>query len=516
MTLLKRELRRISDETVKDADAKGKYPIQREFEFQDVEENINGDIKNAVDHIKKKLDDFRSFYQNRLPALEVEAGIKRLNDLSDECKRCFMTQSQDINKKIETLCARLNVDSRDLFSRIDVEVISMKPTTKVEQQKETRYITHHKWENSSWRIIRWLGSTSLFDKPWTEKKEVVTGTKVVVDYDKSMIEAKKLAERFIKVLNKAEDDWLKSLSQTMEKMSKEIDNRRRDWEARKRYAEEAVQFKNIGLRLRKLSDSVVVKTTISSALHQNTDYRERPFQKIKVSATTMSIYELSRHLKLGIHQNVIWLSTHSDRRSNIVIGWDYNSEDMFTSLALGHALEKKNESQGITQVSDCVWLYHGGERPLKIKKPSNVFVLVNALQIGAAKKQIAEIRLDKGLKAEDRLYFVIQDLQEVVNAGVLEETMDNLYTLGGDIGIRHKYAVLANHTNPVYNLALVAASEHDGRTHSDEIAVIHALQSRFAFLFPRENSERSETENNIKILINKTFIYGKANSNTSR
>lgn len=125
------------------------------------------------------------------------------------------------------------------------------------------------------------------------------------------------------------------------------------------------------------------------------------------------------------------------------------------------------------------------------------------------------LRLDESLNHNGKLYFVIQDLQEVINAGVLDETMDDLYSLGRDLEIKHSYAVLSNHINPIYNLALVAASERKGSTQSDEISIIHMLQSRFSYLFPAERQRRTEMENEIKNIIYKTLHYGKINSYSS-
>lgn len=513
MALLKREFQRISQDILADATAKNTMPMPAKFEFEGIKNNIDSMVNDSVESIKNEIEKFKNFYESRFTTFDAVTGIKMLNKYSKDCKNCFVSKTREINKHIEAIGTKLNVDSRDLFSRIEIEAINIEPSTRVEQQTRTEHIQHHTWEDSSWGIKRWAGR--VFGKSWTEDRQVVTGTKVVVDRKKSILNGRKMAGNFILAMNKAVKDWLSSLNKTIKTLYAEIDRRHSEWNARIKYAEDASKFKEIGLKLKRLSDSIVVKNSKSSTVHQNTDYKKEILSKINVNMTTMAIYSFSRQINFVIHKNTIQLFTKSDDVSNIIIGWDQTSEAMFCSIAFGYSLSKENELAGLTHVKGDVWLYHNGKNVLKAKRSSNFFVLVNALQIGSAKKQIQMLRLDESLNHNGKLYFVIQDLQEVINAGVLDETMDDLYSLGRDLEIKHSYAVLSNHINPIYNLALVAASERKGSTQSDEISIIHMLQSRFSYLFPAERQRRTEMENEIKNIIYKTLHYGKINSYSS-
>lgn len=504
MSLLKKELMRIANETLEDAKRENSKPILSKFEFEGVEDELLDKLNDANDAIKNVMTDFKKFCRNTIQNYDIKTGFDLLNAKSERCKDTFLKQVKIVNNYITSTCKKLNIDTRDVFSRIQVESINLAPSTKVENL--TRTVTHHRWEDSNLGLKRWLGSTWLFDEPWTSQE--IYGTRTVVDRDKSQQEGKKKIEAFIKAMDKSFNDWTNNLDEVIDKLSTEIESRRKDWKERMAYAQKALKFKDIGEQLSQLADSIIVKNTKSLFKQQTTDYKQQALSLITTSRRTYAIYKLSKQIADGIHRKTISLFTNSNQRQNVIIGWDTSSEVMFTTLEFGCTIKEDKILHGSTRLTSNIMLCHNCNRPQTFKKPTNVFLLVDALQIGLAKNQIAALDLDSSLKTTDRLYLVIQDLQTEINGSDLEETMENMHSITKELHIRHHYSILANHINPIYNLALVAATERHSNTHADEVAVLGQLQKKFHYLFPEGKAEQTEMTKNIEKLINKTYNHG--------
>ncbi len=116
-----------------------------------------------------------------------------------------------------------------------------------------------------------------------------------------------------------------------------------------------------------------------------------------------------------------------------------------------------------------------------------MFFLINAIQIGAAIKQLNELRLSELLTNGDSLFFVIQDFREVITGEDVEGVISKMKNITTQLKMCFKsQLILAVHENPIYNLALIESQLSQSKTHNDEIKTLNNLHKRFHFLINEE------------------------------
>jgi hypothetical protein len=111
--------------------------------------------------------------------------------------------------------------------------------------------------------------------------------------------------------------------------------------------------------------------------------------------------------------------------------------------------------------------------------------MVNAQQDGAAKKQIDNIKIENMLEPCDKVFFVVQDFDSIINSGPdsIQEMRDNMLEYFDIFNIvANRGLVLINDDNPLYNMAFIETQINPCCGIADETDLLGALKKRFSSL----------------------------------
>ena len=204
------------------------------------------------------------------------------------------------------------------------------------------------------------------------------------------------------------------------------------------------------------------------------------------------IFKLSRIIKKFIHYNTLSLATEINR-DNVIIGWDADCESSFASRCFFEDIETDKILPG-TRAYQCVSIVHAPQSH-KNKLEGNIFLLINAIQIGASIKQITESGIIERIGHQSKVFFVIQDAAEVIHGNVLPEVLDELIDYSQKLPFNP--TIVFNDENPIYSLAAIQAQTLGCMFHTDEVKTVGRLQESFPFLIS------GNVSNNVTIILNK-------------
>ncbi len=154
----------------------------------------------------------------------------------------------------------------------------------------------------------------------------------------------------------------------------------------------------------------------------------------------------------------------------VIVGWDDISRDRLLWQS------------GIT---DALYLSPAGALDaLPRPAPLCLFVLVNTTQIGQARKQIDALCLKTRLTAADRVIWVVQDLQELLNGGNANDGLSEMQRLGAYMQIPCESFFYVCHENPIYAWALLEVQMEPELTKTPHL-LINTIQNKYgAFTSP--------------------------------
>lgn len=484
--LLKKEIERIANNALQDID-RSLVSGALEFEY----DSTVSEFENAKDYTISKLNGIlRKFetFEDKINRYNFsQSDVNKLIAATDDVEGAICREMQKLNQTITSLCNQLNVDSRNIISdfRFEKPNLELRMTTKVNP--------HGKWIEGTrkWYTL-WLAKTGGHWEATTE---------TIIDVDGSTENARRYISRSRQAFERTISRWQKSMEVTEEKLIREIDNRRQEFEQRRNIALDAQLYAQIGQELMALSaqisDGISQK---SSSSFQKTDVEAPTMHQITAPCYFHSISCLSEKLRLKLHSSILE-SFKKNAESDIIVGWDDKCEEKIAKYFFNKDIINLS---GKFYPHDKIHLLH---KPTKSSIPHshvarNLFVLVNATQFGAALSEIDGLKLNEfGLN--DHIYFVIQDFQETINGESVTETLENMKSIPSVLNLLQDSHILILHDNPIYNLVAVEAQTLKRCTMQDEINIIKNLQNRFPFLFPSEGSKKREMETIIDIIIQK-------------
>ena len=401
---------------------------------------------------------------------------------------------------LSLICARNSTSIQEVsFSDFRFE----KPT--VDVKKKTERVSGGYWEKPGF-LKRTIQVISLgMYKP--ESKWVDTS------YDKEVIDVTRTQQSiniYIKLSKEAIrqtiERWNKSIELTEEKLFAQLDNRRKEYEARKNKALDSQAYFAIGKELQRLAGEIKdYSERRTNVCQTKTDVNIRTFNA-NISKEVVAIYRLSDSIRLRIHHETckyLLESTGVSNSVNIMIGWDEFCESNFCKYAFNQAVPAEQIRIGLNDIRKDIRIIHKPKNaiPLQPALRKNIFLLVNATQIGAAENEISKISLSQALGKNDNLFLIVQDFQEIITGGVVEETLDSMIRLTKrkEFKVDCRSLILLLHDNPIYNLAAVETQMHGNIKQTDEINILGGLRKNFRFLFPKSASD----EKVIHSIINK-------------
>lgn len=491
LLFLKKEITRIAKAALDDG--AGAYALMPKFEYEGVENDYEDKKESCI----KKLNDELAVLQSLLQSVRTkssfsETDINRIKGDSDSCESMICTQMKLLNSSLNSICKKLNIDSRDIV----LDFRFNKP--ELQLKKKTEVVKNGYWKKGK----------RLWYTLWTVKKKDVwietSYTREVTDVNGSIQNAIDYINNSIRIFNQTINRWQKSLELTERKLYSEIENRRAEYKARQDKALDCQTYLHIGKDLQSIADSIkCIQEKHTEIKATKTDVNEIRTYRIKVDQSLLPMYKLSDLLRIKIH-NATFGCCMADSSFNYLIGWDENCEARLLQYAFNQCVSSKEIVQGINVIVDSIYLIHKPVQNVHFKgNRKNVIILVNATQYGAAMNEIVKLKLTNALDSSDHAYFVIQDFYEIMNGNSVSETLLNIKTMRLEIStnarVQCKFLLL--HDNPIFNLAAAEAQTTGCTTQADEIRILNNLQTRFNYLLPHDRNSRNTIEEIIKIII---------------
>jgi GTPase Era involved in 16S rRNA processing len=494
LLILKKEITRIAKAAIEDG--KGALLPTVKFEYDDISLDYENKKENCIAFLKNKLD----YLQSQKSYISGKSSFDRddissIKTLSWECESEICKQMRILNSSIVDISNKLNVDSRSIISDFRFD---KKPELRRETKKEKVNSGYWKKGERHWYTL-WLIKD---DDKWID----TSYEKEVTDVAKTRQNAIDYINGSIRVFKETIEKWQKSIVLTEQKIESEIENRRSEYKARIEKNLDSQDYLKIGKELQELAGSIITPSSRSSNTNSTkTDVKETCTFTIIDKCGLLPMAKLSDNIRLKIHRSVA--NTFINESYNYVIGWDENSESKFVKYAFGKDLISAKICNGANSIGRSITVIHKSNelKSLSSNTAKNVFVLVNAIQFGAAMSEIFKLKLGNIIRRMDRLYLVVQDFNEIMNGDCVSETLDNVLGLRNrkELNMRCSTSIMLLHDNPVYNMAAVEAQVTGCTQQYDEIRILNNLQTKFPYLFPKDKLIRNFSTSTIRIIIQK-------------
>ena len=421
--------------------------IEETFPLQ----GLKSEVENRRAFVPLKYQEILGTYAAAAKRIRVAVGVEKadgrniehiLNDANRVVKKFeeylanIISEHNEFIRSVEKV---INIPSRDLLCSSTLHSFrSLRPEKKAEI--DTCRVEK---EGIGGNVARKLG-VIFRQSDWGYKYE--TYEKIVTDPEETK---KKICVRLTeayKRYTKTMEDWeKKNFNRSMDLIEAEIEASEKSYQRKKSAAVEAQSLAKLENELNTFIEQLR-KDLPDSELIKYEEKNSTPSSSKKVDVTPYvgTILELSR-LALQQQQRAIAHSFISaiacENHVPILISWDDHCS---------------NDFMWQTGISDAVVIRSPVSNAAIPQEPNRcLFVLVNAIQFGAAHKQIYALNLNSILNVHDHVVWVIQDFQELLTSDRAVEGLSEMAKLSGVLQIPCNSSLFILHQNPVYNLALL-------------------------------------------------------------
>lgn len=266
------------------------------------------------------------------------------------------------------------------------------------------------------------------------------------------VNRRKIVMRLGEALYKYDEEferWLVSAKSAINKILNSIDMAERAYNARMSAEVQKSKLVNVYDGLEQLMQRIA--ETNSLGAHSKLYFDEMPesvdmsTSAVNVSPVSSEVIRMSTSAVKRQHNEILRQFIMKENLTDatpVVIGWDEASVDeLIWQLGVKDAM--------VMDLSKHEY------RDLPIPGKRCFFVLVNAIQFGAAQKQIYDLELEKSLTEDDFVFWVLQDAQELINSDNLVEGLRCMLELKKNREYRFKSIIWLIHPNPVYNIVFL-------------------------------------------------------------
>ena len=421
--------------------------IEETFPLQ----GLKSEVENRRAFVPLKYQEILGTYAAAAKRIRVAVGVEKadgrniehiLNDANRVVKKFeeylanIISEHNEFIRSVEKV---INIPSRDLLCSSTLHSFrSLRPEKKAEI--DTCRVEK---EGIGGNVARKLG-VIFRQSDWGYKYE--TYEKIVTDPEETK---KKICVRLTeayKRYTKTMEDWEKrNFNRSMDLIEAEIEASEKSYQRKKSAAVEAQSLAKLENELKFFIEQLR-KDLPDSELTKYEEKNSTPSSSKKVDVTPYvgTVLQLSR-FALQQQQRAIAHSFISaiacENHVPILISWDDHCS---------------NDFMWQTGVSDAVVIRSPVSNAAIPQEPNRCFfVLVNAIQYGAAHKQIDALHLNSVLNEQDHVVWVIQDFQELLTSDRAVEGLSEMAKLSGVLQIPCNSSLFILHQNPVYNLALL-------------------------------------------------------------
>lgn len=369
----------------------------------------------------------------------LEDSLNATNEVVKAFEDALANLISSHNSFVISAAKELNIPSRDLLcsnSLHSFRAVSLEKKTETRSRKVKK-------SGALSGIARGLGKLfrqSDWGYEYESYEEVITdseGTKKKI--------CSRLTEAYERYTNSMADWEEKSFNRSMGIIEEEIQIAEKSYLRRKAAAVEMEALSKLEAALNNFTNQI--SSDLPNTEFENcTDTSSPVFstKEVEVSAYISSVLSLSR-AALQLQHRAIAQSFASKigckNYTPVIISWDDGSRDEFiwqTGIIDAQVMRSPVTNAGIPQ-----------------EKNRCFFVLVNAIQYGAALKQISALKLNAVLTKQDYVVWVVQDFQELLTGDRAVEGLTQMAELSGVTKIPCKSSIYIMHENPIYNLTFL-------------------------------------------------------------
>lgn len=433
--------------------------------------------------------------KDELTSDNVDQRINALKAKVKDCEESILRIITDFNNELASIAKIIDIPLRDLVSFTQLETIST-PQKIVEDVKKTR--REKKSGIGSW-FARGFGALTGNDD-WGY--EEIPYTVKELNKTRTLEELDKYIQRAHRVYQKSAGDWMKSIMGPMSNIEVEIDRSYASFLERQKQIDEIEDVAWIIGELDKIIKLYdKVERPVSSYHKKSFGTKEElaSLTEYQLTGYQIGLLELSRKvINLIANQSLIhgMKSVKAPERV-VVMGWDcdciINFLIRFFNIALPVNIMNELRGQGIINYGDvccihCPEISHLNQ--LLHTEPTSIFILVNAQQDGSAKNQINSLKLKENTRVQDRIFFVVEDFDSLINSEGVREMISNLQEYYDEFEVADRRGMLLiNDDNPMYNLAFMQIQSEPCRNITEEQDLLKQLKDRFHYLFDSTVSE---------------------------
>ncbi len=450
-----------------------------EFELEGYDKKIDNTYKKYYECIREVINEFENYRKNSISELKEknisDSDLTKIKKDTTYYEQKLIDISRSFRSEMKKHCEIFNVDQRrleviDSFGEIPGLRLSTKQTTRYREKKGLLS-----------GFARFWGA--IFDNDWGYD----VSTETVTDNEATLNNIKDYFLRTIKAFTVTVEKWENSSNTQVSLLKEQYRSREREHHEKITIRLKEEDIKKIIDKLRNLVSHArkSENTPITSRMNIQTVDIDRRTHTHYVDSLTYDIYRLSDKLCLETGIRAIQLFTDSDKRENILIGMDPESASRFMKHSFGTVVSSELFRGEIIRFSSILTAINVDASILSslryMNVGRNIFVLFNTEQFGSGLGEAARLKLSKIVGKRDMLYFVIQDLDILINADTVAESIKNMLSIGKRIDLSHEYKILANTSSLLYNIAFIHAQSIEIVTQSDEINAIHDLNTCLKF-----------------------------------
>lgn len=460
------------------------FEMLPEFEFEGYDKKIENTYKNSYESIRKVANEFQNYRSNSVNKLKekniTDSDLTQIKKDTSSYEQKLIDISRAFRSEMKNYCEKFNVDQRrleviDSFGEIPGLRLSTKQKTEYKQKK-----------GGLWGVARFF--SDIFNTNWGW--DVVNVT--VTDNEATLNNIKEYFIRAAKAFWGAAEKWESSSNTQVSLLKEQYRSREREYNEKINIRLKEEDRKKVIEKLRDLVSRAQSSSYIPETARMKTQTADidRGTHKEYVDRLVYDIYRLSDKLCRDTGIRAMILYTECDKRENIIIGRDRESVSRFLDNSFGIIIPSE-------QINSEFVHYGSGYAAINVRSDvcssttdRNVFILFNTEQFGSGLGEVAGLRLSEIVGACDMLYFVIQDLDVLINADTVTESIKYMLSIGKKIGFNHEYKILANTSSPLYSIAFMHAQSIEIETQRDEVNAIHELSTGLN-LFAGESAKKT-------------------------
>jgi len=474
----------------------GKSTQKSTFRYERLKEQIQNNIKSIDKELEKALSgleaEYGRNYNNQSISIITDNVKKYENDILSAITKTNSYIFDDISK-------RLNIPSRDL--NMFVNQIEYKQPDKIPEPKEIKKneTKERRVERTDGlfggRVARFFGGIFNTDWGWEYEKYTVE----TIDKARTNEEIKNYIKRTSAAHARTVQNWRENLEKILEHINSFIDEEYSKFKDRQKEIENTLDVKNIldGLKILIKGMNLSEKTKSPNTIIEESRTNNINLSRMELSKYQLGLYAISKSILHSVSKAALEKCREAINAplKKVVLGWDVESMRDFVIRFMGISFESEElEAKKQITVQDIICASHPCAAQLKDIKnngyPASFFIMVNAQQDGKAKNDIKELALKDNLKDGDKVFFVVQDFDSLVNSGGITEMKTNLREYYKEFQIiDNKGFILINDDNPMYNISFVQDQLEPCNSIQEEQKLLKLLKESLPFLWDTKTAE---------------------------